>query len=74
MRKFSAAFAVALLVCTAQASAGNAAPKRSFAECQKIALERGVRVTKLPQRYTELGPKAKKPTGLIAQCMAGKLT
>ena len=72
MLRIMALSACAVSVCVAQAVPVQAASKRSFAECQQLAVERGVRNPKMPQRYTELGPKARDPRGFMAQCMAGK--
>ena len=52
------------------------AKKRSFDECRQLAVERGVKSPNYPRRYLGLeatGAKSK-PQGLMAQCMAGKLS
>jgi hypothetical protein len=50
---------------------------RSFEECHQLAVSRGVHPRKRPDRYTALkgaGQKTTNPQGLIARCMAGKLS
>ena len=65
-----------IVIAAVFASAPNAparASGRSFEECQKIALARGLRYATPPKRYTMLKGHGQKtnPQGMMARCMAG---
>jgi len=67
---FGAVFIMAILIL----GPANATSGRSFEECQRLALERGIPIKRAhPDRYVMLkgfGEKTK-PKGFIAQCMSG---
>jgi hypothetical protein len=67
-----ATIVVAIVSGFGPATAAQAAG-RSFEECQKIALARGLRYATPPKRYTMLKGHGHKtnPQGMMARCMAG---
>ena len=77
LRLVGAAAMVALLCGSAFAEKNMkvASAGRSYEECRDLAVARGLRHGKNPDRYLMLkgfGQKTK-PQGFIAQCMAGKI-
>lgn len=78
MFKMYAATALAVLLCGPALAAKNtqvASAGRSYEECRDIAVARGHRYGKYPDRYLMLKGYGHKtnPQGLIARCMAGKM-
>jgi len=77
MRRFFAMSAVAAMFLMAWSNLSTAAKAgRSYEECQKLAIERGLKAqARANPRFEALNAqgKANKPTGFMAQCMTGKL-
>jgi hypothetical protein len=78
MPKLLGAIAIAVLCCSPALAAKEtkvASAGRSYEECRDVAVARGHRYGKHPDRYLMLKGYGHKtnPQGLIARCMAGKL-
>jgi hypothetical protein len=77
MRKLFGVITIAALCCGSAYAATStkvASAGRSYEECRDIAVARGHRYGKNPDRYLMLKGHGQKtnPQGLIARCMAGK--
>jgi len=73
MLKMIGGLAFALVISSSPTLAAKGKPARSYEECHKLAVERGMPRHAPPQRYVERGSEGRDARGFMAQCMSGKL-